>query len=119
VIGETGLVLLGYSGWKPGEPPNLDLYWQAQHALTKDYELDLTLRDERNEVLATWRRPLSSKIHPIKSWQPGEIVKLPFPLELTSELPAGPYRPVLSVFPANSSQTTPMAQINLAPNDED
>jgi hypothetical protein len=118
-IGDTGLLLLGYNDLTRQEIPRVELYWQVQRSPAENYVVELTLLDGANQEVAAWRRPLSQKTHPVESWQPGEVIKLPFSVEFDATLPPGSYRPVLSILPVNNSQASPVAQINLSPNYED
>lgn len=96
------------------EPPSLSLWWQAKDHIDQAYTLSLTLRDDRNQIVAEWRDTLAPDIHPLTAWQPGEVVKRTFSLELGSAGSTKQGRFFMSVFSGNGGATEPLLELPLA-----
>ena len=93
---EDKLLFLGYD--LKGRPPTsghflrLNLYWQAQRALTEDYVVSLRLYDDQGHLWGQADRgPLNSH-YPTSRWEPGQIVRDDFELFIGVGTPPGPYR---------------------------
>jgi hypothetical protein len=130
-ISETGLTLLGYDSPLSefesqdstkdiqakskieNQKSKIFLYWRTAKPLAENYGLKLDLLGPDGQLAATWSRSLAPEIHPLTAWQPGEIIKLAFPLELGYVLPPASYRVALSVLPANNPQAEPLTTVNL------
>lgn len=113
-IAGAGLTLLGYDlspSTATAVPPILYLYWQTTAPLTTAYTVQLALADAQGQIVANWHKPLAPAFHPVTAWQPGELVKIPFPLEIGYTLPEIPARWTLSIFGAGQAQA--LAAIDL------
>ncbi|HIC94835.1 MAG TPA: hypothetical protein EYP09_11410 [Anaerolineae bacterium] len=93
---EDKLLFLGYD--LKGRPPTsghflrLNLYWQAQRALSEDYVVSLRLYDDQGHLWGQADRgPLNSH-YPTSRWEPGRIVRDDFELFIGVGTPPGPYR---------------------------
>ncbi len=111
-FGATGLTLLGYNP-VVSSPPRYDLYWQANRPMTETYRLQATLLNHQGQPAAEWRTSLAPDIKPLSDWSPGEIIKLPLPLELGQSLPPDDYQLRLSLWPANPANGEPVAEADL------
>lgn len=71
----------------PGDSPEITLYWQALRALDQDAHISLQafLDDER---VALVNGPPLDKDRPTSSWQPGEVIREIWSLDLPDDLPA-------------------------------
>ncbi len=80
------------------------LYWQADQPLLQDIRLTLTLEDDSGNV---WGSDLPRAtdlraFHPPLKWQPGEIVRWDFDVNLNPDVPPGSYKLVLRVYPTST-----------------
>lgn len=93
----AGLTLLGYDLPQTG-PPRLDLYWQADPLPrpTENYLIQVDWLDDKGQPLTTWRKPVAPAN--LTTWQPGEVIKQPFALEVGYPLPAEAAQARVSVF---------------------
>ena len=99
-----GLKLLGYDLHKlgyahqpdaplhPGDALHVNLYWQAEKAITTDWALHLRLLDDSGGERAALNAPLAGVEHPSSRWVAGEIVRAQFDLFVPGDAPAGRYR---------------------------
>ncbi|MBN1259341.1 MAG: glycosyltransferase family 39 protein [Anaerolineae bacterium] len=79
----------------PGGHVNTGVTWQAQTGLTVDHEVTLQILDDQGQVQAAAVQPLAYD-YPTSLWQPGEVVRVVYPLPL-EELPSGNYRATLTI----------------------
>jgi hypothetical protein len=80
----------------------LDLYWQANTDVDRDYAVGLQLLDADGKEIAYWLgRPVMS-IYPTYQWVTGEIVHDPWRLEVPVDVPAGEYLLKLTLFDAET-----------------
>ncbi len=107
-----GLTLPGYNP-VASSPPRYDLYWQVNQPVTQTYQLQATLLNHKGEPVAEWRTPLAPAIKPLSDWLPGEMVKLPLPLELSQALPSDDYRLRLSLWSDTPATDKPLAEADL------
>ncbi|MBN1994169.1 MAG: glycosyltransferase family 39 protein [Anaerolineae bacterium] len=108
--GDTGLTLLGYN--LINEPSYIELYWQADRPLDWEYRVKLALLDVQGQAITTWSNALSPEFHPLTKWQPGEVVKLSWPLETGGMFAPGDYHLSLLLQPMDMANA--VATINLA-----
>lgn len=111
-LGETGLTLLGYN-LVNSNPPRYDFYWQANRPITQVYQLQATLLNHQGQPTAEWYAPLAPTIKPLSDWSPGEIIKLPLPLEVSQSLPPDDYHLRLSLY--RPTALSPYAETDLEP----
>ncbi len=108
-----GIALLGYdmgpSSARPGDTVDVVLHWQAQVALTQDYNVFLHLRDANNINIAqadgvpSWYGP-----QPTTSWPPGRPVPDAHVLPLPENLPPGRYRLVAGLYDWRTQARLPL-----------
>ncbi|QPC82908.1 glycosyltransferase family 39 protein [Phototrophicus methaneseepsis] len=65
---------------QPGTPLYVDLWWQTNAALDRDYSVGLYLRDSNGAVVAQVDGPLAER--PSSQWQPGELMNQRYALTL-------------------------------------
>ena len=61
------------------------IYWTAQTDPTDDYELELTIRDQKKEIMYQKMYPLAYGLYPTSQWKKGEIVKVNYWFLIPSE----------------------------------
>ncbi len=83
---------------RPGDPLHLVAYWQVNRPISRlEDELGIqVIRASDNEALLSFSRPAAGTAYPIKSWQPGEIVRAQYDLGL-NDLGPGVYRLALTL----------------------
>ncbi len=91
-LGEA-IRLLGYD-WQPpaaGQPLSLTLYWQSLAPVAAEYDVFVhVLAGDGRIVAQADQQPLQG-LAPTNLWQPGDVVRDPYQIELPPELPAGMY----------------------------
>jgi 4-amino-4-deoxy-L-arabinose transferase-like glycosyltransferase len=106
----NGIELLGYS-----QPPrqnesadlSIQLYWQANGKLDKDYTAFVQLLNEQNELITSWdSQPLAGQ-YPTSRWQRGEVVVDSFNLPQPDRLLPGKYRLVTGMYDLSTGLRLP------------
>ncbi|MBN1220886.1 MAG: glycosyltransferase family 39 protein [Anaerolineae bacterium] len=95
---EEKITLLGVSYhdemlgvWQLGENRDLELYWQANQAVTENYPMILNLVDANDTSRAEWFDLPAGGHFPTDQWQPGDIIRDPRTLTLPPHVPPGDY----------------------------
>ncbi|RMF01705.1 MAG: hypothetical protein D6768_10000, partial [Chloroflexi bacterium] len=96
--------LLGIQGdfsapWSAGERRDLSLYWRANQlsdsdqSLREDLPVTLQLVEQPGGVVrAGWSGTPAAGRFPTGQWQPGDVIRDPWQLELPAHVPPGSYR---------------------------
>jgi len=86
--------LLGYeldSDLVPGQPLHLTLYWRALEAVGQDYTVFIHLLDAEGRRWGQWDgQPLAGG-YPTSAWEPGEVIRDSYRLEVSPQAPPGQY----------------------------
>jgi 4-amino-4-deoxy-L-arabinose transferase-like glycosyltransferase len=107
---DGGIRLLGFDlgagPFRPGEPLNLTLYWQAMAHPDRDYSLAFRLApaDGSGKPSQEWQQPFLNGRYPTSQWSPGEIVRDPQRLLLPARLLSGKYELSLALWDAQQGQ---------------
>jgi hypothetical protein len=112
------LTLLG-AAWpdtpvgRAGSVP-VELVWRIERPLPAGAELHLGLMDTTQEARQAWfNLTLAETINPaVTTWQPGDIIRTRWQLELLPEVPPGTYHFEL-VLPTDVGQTLPFGSLNI------
>jgi hypothetical protein len=86
--------LLGYDLAlpEPGEQSlNLTLYWHSVEDVSTAYDVFVHVLDEEGQIVAQADRKPVHGLASTPLWQPGDIIRDPYRLELPSDLAAGTY----------------------------
>ncbi|MEP7293502.1 MAG: glycosyltransferase family 39 protein, partial [Chloroflexota bacterium] len=75
----------------------VDLWWSAEQPLSTDYTFSIFLLNEAGQLVAQHDAFPFDGQRPTTSWQPGEVVYDPHPLDL-STLPPGTYTVAVQVY---------------------
>ena len=107
---ELGLLQVGRVSERrlAGETLPLRLWWSVYKS-PGQVEAWLQLADGKGSVVAQARLPLSG-LYPSQRWQPGNLVGADYALRLPPQMPAGPYRLLLSIVPSGASQPLPVRE---------
>jgi 4-amino-4-deoxy-L-arabinose transferase-like glycosyltransferase len=107
----NGIQLVGYDApptLHPGTPAPIALFWQATHALEKEYTVILQIQDTRGNIMATTQAAPARGIYPTTRWQPGAIVRDPQTITLRGDAPDGDYRLAVALIdPITNARTSP------------
>ncbi len=91
--------LIGYhlrsTPLRPGHPVYLDLYWQAESAVTEDPTLFVQVLDRANKVWGLYEGPAVAPPYPPSRWVAGEILRGQISFLLAPDAPGGEYRIVV------------------------
>ncbi len=68
----------------PQTPQSLSLYWQVDDVVTEDYVVSIALLDESGTEKASWLGTPTRGIYPSTDWQPGEVIRDPWRLDLNT-----------------------------------
>ncbi|MBN1995501.1 MAG: glycosyltransferase family 39 protein [Anaerolineae bacterium] len=77
----------------PQTPQPLTLYWQAGENITADYGLLFRLVDAAGNEVASWSGRPARGLYPTSRWQPGELVRDPWLLNLAEAQQTRPVSP--------------------------
>jgi hypothetical protein len=102
-----GLLLLGYNlpETLSSSEGIVDLYWQAQRNVQKDYVLALRLLDKAGqEAWYRLARPARG-IYPTPGWQAGEIVRDPWRMSASDKVAPGRYTLELEVYEGDTGRS--------------
>ncbi len=83
---EGKIGLLGWSSEEQGDKLVVDLYWQAETAVTRNYTAFVHVLNEQGELVTQLDRPPAG--YPTSDWRPGEVIIDRFAIPL----PTGAYR---------------------------
>ena len=100
----------------PQTPQPLSLYWQVDKAVTEDYVVSIALLDEAGTERASWLGQPAHGVYPTTSWQPGEVIRDPWLLNLKMEETTGALEPgdyALSVTLLDSQTGKALGQASL------
>ncbi len=113
-----GLLLLGYNlpETLSSSEGTVDLYWQAQRNMQKDYVLALRLLDEAGqEAWYRLARPARG-IYPTPGWQAGEVVRDPWSMPAADKAAPGSYTVELEIYEGDTGRSvgkTTLGQVTL------
>jgi hypothetical protein len=85
----------------------LDLYWQVWNTPSADYELMLELVTSDGKALANWKRPPVADTVPTSVWLPGQYLRGPHQLSLSSQVSPGEYGLRIKVLDAQGRPLAP------------
>jgi mannosyltransferase len=89
------------SGWI-----HVTLYWEALTQLSEDYVAEVGLTDEAHQVWggSLERATGAMRFYPPRDWQPGEIIRDDYDVNLNPRMPAGEYMLEVSLFDASGEK---------------
>jgi hypothetical protein len=94
--------------WQPGQRRHLLLYWRADQTVTQSYSVSLALKDEAGTVRADWTGLPAGGRFPTDYWQAGDVVRDPWTLTLSSNVPPGMYQLTLRL---GAEETVPLLTV--------
>ena len=110
------------SGWI-----HVTLYWEALDPLLVDYHATVRMTDDANQVWggSLERATGAMRLYPSSSWEPGEIVRDDYDVNLNPKTPVGEYSLEVSLFTASGEElpasyeggegvAVPLGQISIA-----
>lgn len=83
---------------RAGESVRLTLYWRADRQAVEDYTVFIHLLDNRDAMRAQIDAQPRGGNYPTSIWEPGEIVRDDYVLNLPADLAAGDYRISLGLY---------------------
>ncbi len=95
-FGPLGSAYEGAASYRPGQPVELVLFWQALHVPQGDVQATIALVDRTGRARFEQRLPLAAGRYPPPMWQAGEVVRDSVHLRLPGDLAPGHYRLLLS-----------------------
>lgn len=99
LLGAVGLDQLA-DPWQTGQTHAVELYWQAQAAITPSYTVTLALVDDAGVTRAEWAGLPAASRFATANWLPGDIIRDPWALTLPANVPAGKYKLRVGLTPA-------------------
>jgi hypothetical protein len=75
-----------------GDPLSFTLGWYTGDAPNADISIQLTLRNQADEILYTTTFAPAGPDYPSSQWQPNEFIRYPHTVTLPPDLPAGPVK---------------------------
>lgn len=103
-----------HTGMQPGEPFDLDLYWQALADITQHYEVRLALLDDTNVTRWEWERTDPVTFYPTQNWRQGELVRSQLTARPDLRTPGGSYQLALKLYLAeNEIETIPLGPVEI------
>jgi hypothetical protein len=88
---------------RAGEVWPFSLFWQAEEVIaadlwSEDYIVFVQLLDQNGSLRAQLDRQPVGGFRPTSTWQPGEMVRDSYGLELPADLPSGDYRVIAGLY---------------------
>jgi len=101
---EDKVALLAYSvsthAAKPGDAIAVTFYWKALAKVTDDYKIFVHL--DSPKARKTYDHYAINNLYPTTSWNPGEVLKDEFMIQIDQSFPAGPARLWVGLFDATA-----------------
>jgi len=107
VVFEGGLELVAASALddsRPGEPLRLAFDWRVAEHVGDSLVMFAHLVRDGSHLVAQRDAVPGNGLFPVESWEPGEVVRDQFALQLPPELPPGEYEIQVGVYSATSGQ---------------
>jgi hypothetical protein len=83
---------------RAGEVWPFSLLWQAEGVVSEDYVVFVQLLDADGGLRAQLDRQPVGGFRPTSTWQPGELVRDNYGLQLPADLPSGDYRLIAGLY---------------------
>jgi hypothetical protein len=99
-----GYTLDGAPEFLAGEILPVSLFWQAQWPVDQDYSVFLQLVDHQGKLHVQIDRKPVGGFRPTTSWQPGEVIRDNYGLQLPPDLPPGEYRLIAGLYQPDNLQ---------------
>jgi hypothetical protein len=95
--------LMGYTPvgpWevRPGGVLTFSLFWEVERPVPQDYAVFVQLLDQAGGLQAQADRMPVGGFQPTSTWQPGQLVRDNYGLEIPADLPPGPYRLITGLY---------------------
>lgn len=100
---------------EPGGQLPLELTWQGLAPMNENYTVFVQVLDAQDRIVGqvdSW--PLQGT-HPTGGWRPGEIVRDPYVIQLSDDLPPGDYRLNIGLYLLATLQRLPVLDASGAP----
>jgi 4-amino-4-deoxy-L-arabinose transferase-like glycosyltransferase len=98
----SGIALRGYAlssaDLAPGEILTLTLQWEAQQAVSADYQVFVHMLGDTPQQVAQGDGPPLMGDYPTRLWAPGEVITDPHALTVPPDLDPGSYRLVVGMY---------------------
>jgi hypothetical protein len=82
----------------PGDAVEMTLYWRARAQTTASYTVSVQVFGEKEAIVAQADTMPGGGAFPMTNWQPGEVIVDSYTIRLPSDLPAGQYPIVLTMY---------------------
>jgi hypothetical protein len=106
------VTLLGYDFAPPDDaasPLSLTLYWECRVPLGADYQVFVHVLDEEGQIVAQQDRPPYFGMAPTSLWQAGDVIRDPFRIDLSPDLPPGTYTVSAGLYDPESGSRLPVS----------
>ncbi len=104
---ENGISLLGHDSlqdvYRPGDTIIAALYWQSKATPELSNTVFMHLFDGAGQVLDGWDNPPCRTTCPTTSWQPGEILRDEYTLQVPVGTPPGTYKLRVGMYHSDSA----------------
>jgi hypothetical protein len=87
---------------RSGEPLPMAFDWRVTESVDDSLAMFAHLIHDENRLIAQWDAVPGSEPFPMERWEPGELVRHQFALQLPSELPAGEHEIQVGIYSSTS-----------------
>lgn len=89
---------------RSGEPLPMAFDWRVAKPVDDSLAMFVHLVCDDSRLIAQWDAVPGSELSPMEEWEPGELVRHQFALQLPSELPAGEYEIQVGIYSSTNGQ---------------
>ncbi|MGB0383592.1 MAG: ArnT family glycosyltransferase [Ardenticatenaceae bacterium] len=111
ILGEK-IALLGYDlpqkTLQASDSAEINLYWQGLAQMERNYTVFVQILNEQGQLVAQQDNEPNQGQFPTSLWQPGEIIRDPYAIELPADLPPGQYTIIIGMYEWPSLERLPI-----------
>ena len=93
---------------EPGGQLRVNLTWQALAPMEQDYTVFVQVVNAQDQIVGQVDQWPVQGTHPTSGWEPGEVVRDPYQVQLAETLPSGPYRLLVGLYRLDTLQRLPV-----------
>lgn len=93
---------------QPGGRLTVNLTWQALGAIEEDYTVFVQVVNAQDQIVGQVDSWPVQGTHPTSGWQPGEVVRDPYEVQLADQLSEGRYRLLIGLYRLDTLQRLPV-----------
>lgn len=93
---------------QPGGQLRINLTWQALAPMEQDYTVFVQVVNAQDQIVGQVDQWPVQGTHPTSDWEPGEVVRDPYRVQLAEALPSGRYRLLVGLYRLDTLQRLPV-----------